>query len=352
MPKEGPSLLWLGTITLRYRRLILVVTAAMAAMAVVVTLLIREFTSTAMFVPDAPRVQQSSLGALAERFGMGGLVGGAQDPPEFYVALLTADDFLARLATGQYEFVQGVGGTEDTVRVRPLDLYGGGTGESGARVQAAVEALRDRIEAQVDPRSNVITVRVTARWGWLAERLNRRALELLNEFNLRQRRSRAAAERQFTEARLAAAQQELAEAEDYLEAFHRRNRSYGDSPVLLLEVARLQRRVELRQQVYVTLAQAYEQARIEEVRNTPVITVIDEPEGSAQRSHSLVLNAVLGLIAGLGAGVLVALFAEFATQHRRQHSDDYAEFERAARDALPTALTRRFGAAIRKGSGG
>jgi uncharacterized protein involved in exopolysaccharide biosynthesis len=40
---------------------------------------------------------------------------------------------------------------------------------------------------------------------------------------------------------------------------------------------RLVNNVTLRQQIYTSVAQAYEQARIDEVRDTPVITVVEAP---------------------------------------------------------------------------
>ena len=41
---------------------------------------------------------------------------------------------------------------------------------------------------------------------------------------------------------------------------------------------RLERQVSVRQELVTAMAQAYEQARVDEVRNAPVITVIDQPE--------------------------------------------------------------------------
>ena len=74
---------------------------------------------------------------------------------------------------------------------------------------------------------------------------------------------------------------ELAFAEDSLKAFMFENRQFSNSPQLVFEEDRLQRQVSMRQDLVSAIAQAYEQARIEEVRNLPVITVIDHPEPPA-----------------------------------------------------------------------
>jgi len=92
------------------------------------------------------------------------------------------------------------------------------------------------------------------------------------------RQSQAAAERGFTEERMAEAQEELRAAENELQRFLQNNRQFQNSPELVFQHDRLQRRVAMRQQVYTSLVQSYEQARIDEVPNTPVITVVEYAE--------------------------------------------------------------------------
>src|SRR2546428_650042 len=98
-------------------------------------------------------------------------------------------------------------------------------------------------------------------------------LALVNTFNLERRQSRAAQEKRFVETRRTEARDELQVAEDRLKSFLERNRDYRNSPQLVFDQERLAREVALRQQLLTSLSQAYEQARIDEVRDTPVITV-------------------------------------------------------------------------------
>jgi uncharacterized protein involved in exopolysaccharide biosynthesis len=124
----------------------------------------------------------------------------------------------------------------------------------------------------------------------------------------------------FTEERLAAAQAALQEAERDLEQFLERNRSYEQSPALRFEYSRLQRRLDLRQSVYVALAQAHEQASIEAVRNTPVITVLDHPVGSAEKAKSLFGMLFLGGALGAVGGVGLAFVREYLDNYRLTHA--------------------------------
>jgi uncharacterized protein involved in exopolysaccharide biosynthesis len=49
-----------------------------------------------------------------------------------------------------------------------------------------------------------------------------------------------------------------------------------DSPQLQLELERLMRDVEIQTQVFITLQQQYELARIEEVKETPSVIILDK----------------------------------------------------------------------------
>src|SRR2546430_10409083 len=87
---------------------------------------------------------------------------------------------------------------------------------------------------------------------------------------------------------------ELRRAEEAVKTFYERNRGWQQAPELVFEEARLRRQVNIGQEVYLTLKREYETARIEEVNDTPVITVIDtavppERRTSPQRALPVIL---------------------------------------------------------------
>ena len=87
--------------------------------------------------------------------------------------------------------------------------------------------------------------------------------------------------------------------------------------------------MDLRQQVFTTLAQSYEQARISEVRNTPVITVISAPEGSAARVRKPLPMALVGGLIGLLLALAVVSVQALIDRERRTNAEEYEGFKSA-----------------------
>ena len=75
---------------------------------------------------------------------------------------------------------------------------------------------------------------------------------------------------------------DLQEAENRLAGFLKVNRDYQNAPDLRFQYDRLNREVSIQQQLFVSLAQSFEQAKIDEVRDTPVISVVEAPEVPAR----------------------------------------------------------------------
>jgi uncharacterized protein involved in exopolysaccharide biosynthesis len=152
---------------------------------------------------------------------------------------------------------------------------------------------------------------VRTRWPsvslWLANRLVQR----VNQFNIETRRSQATAEREFVEARAVESERTLRDAEDRLQAFLQANRDIGGSPGLAFQRDRLQREVTRQNQLYTSWLQSREEARIREIRDTPVITVFENPRLAFQPvPRNLAMKVVLGGIAGAMLGVLFAFLAD------------------------------------------
>jgi uncharacterized protein involved in exopolysaccharide biosynthesis len=316
------TLVGLLNLTLRQRRLIVLCAAVTLVLGAGVRLLLpRTYTATSSFMPQSRRATPS-LSGLAAQFGLA-LPG--VDPgqsPAFYSDLVKTRPILSDVAAGRYE-VHTRSGLEtaalaDLLQVKVKDSL---------RREEVIARLRKIVAVDVALKTGVVELRVTTRYPALSAQLNRRILELLNAFNLQTRQSQAAQERRFTERRLGEVAVDLRQAEDKLQAFLQRNRDYRNSPQLNFEYERLAREVAMRQQVYTSLAQALEQARIEEVRDTPVITIVENPEAPVRPDpRGLAKTGLLALLAGAVIGVVAALGRESVTSGVAAQDRQWLEF--------------------------
>jgi len=335
-PRSGDeiSVLGLVIVLLRHRRLVVIVPIVAALLAVLVALVLpRSYRSTASLTPQSEEAQLSQLAGLASQFGISVPTGGTAESPQFYADLLRTRSLLTETAVTEYRFDPGGGGegvTGDLVEILGIEAD-----TRPVAIEEAVEDLReDVVRISTDLETGIVELSVTTRWPDLSRQIAERMLELVNRFNVETRNSRAAAEREFTRGQLAEAEAALREAEDGLAAFLQQNRRYDNSPELRFQFDRLQRGVDFRQQVFTSLAQSYEQARIDAVRDVPVVTIVEAPDRPAQpEPRGVMWKGMLGLFLGAVVGVALAFGREMLATSRRTDPDDYAEFARLRREA-------------------
>ena len=115
-------------------------------------------------------------------------------------------------------------------------------------------------------------------------------------------------EKIFISDRLLIVKNELESIELELKNFKERNRGYEDSPELFMIFSRLFREVETKKQLYITLQQQLELARIEEVKQTPILHILDyavppSRKSSPNRILFLAFSTIFGLISSSLASI-------------------------------------------------
>jgi uncharacterized protein involved in exopolysaccharide biosynthesis len=274
----------------------------------------RTYTSVASFMPQERR-QLSQLSGLAAQFGLAVPNGESGFSATVYSDLVKSDAVLGAISVARFP-------TSASDSAVLLDALGIPDGTQQLRRARAIRVLQGRVQASSNARTGVVTISATMTDPVVAKSVADRVITELVRFNVERRQTQASAERRFTERQLTEAKDSLAEAESRLRQFLKSNR--GDvrvSPDLSLDQDRLSRRVTMEQQIYTTLAQAYEQAKIEEVRDTPVITVLQPPEVPVlPNSRRVVVKTALGLFVGLLCAVVLVLF-RVTLQRRRQAGD-------------------------------
>lgn len=289
----------------------------------IVLMLGRRYTATVAFAPQGSSSGQ--LRGLAAQFGFD--IAGSQDAesPYFYVELVQTKDLLNRVVTRRY-----VAGDTSGDYATFLGLT---TVDSAVRSDKAIVGLAKRLGVSADRRTGIVTITVTERYPRLSLELASAVLDEIGRYNRESRQTRAGAERRFVEARLAAATKQLDASQDSLQTFLTQNREFRSSPELSFQYDRLNRSVTEHAGVVSSLAQNFEQARIDEVRDTPVISIVEPPELPARANgrgwiHAILLGLCGGLLVALG---IHATFGVIALV-KGTHPDEYQGWLEALRD--------------------
>jgi LPS O-antigen subunit length determinant protein (WzzB/FepE family) len=144
-------------------------------------------------------------------------------------------------------------------------------------------------------------------------------------------------QREFIETRVEDAQAELLGAEDQLQRFLEQNRQFQDSPQLQFEYERLQRQVAIKQQILTSLRRSYEEARIQEVNDTPVLTVIDaanipKEKSSPKRKVIVAVSLLMGGMIGLVVAFTKEYFGHVSSSDQAKHREFGELWSTMARD--------------------
>lgn len=327
---DGVSLVELTNLLLRRWRILVGIPVALLLVMLTISFIVAPtFTASTSLVPEGA-ASSSSIGQLAGLAGQFGISLGSNgsESPRFYADVVKSREILVDVLGRRYP-------TSPTHRatlgdsILLIDALQAEGKTPAKRLDDGIRILRDRITVGTDDQTGIVSISVDARDPMVATAVANQLVRDLNTFNLERRQSSARARRQFIEGRLANARQDLRGAEDSITDWLRRNRQYQSSPELQAEYQRLQRQVDIRQEVYLTLSRQYETARIEEVNSTPVITVIDSAAVPQRKSKpNRRLWAAGSVLAGGFVAIILAFALEFLDRAEQNSSGDLGELDR------------------------
>jgi uncharacterized protein involved in exopolysaccharide biosynthesis len=278
-------------------------------------------------LPDA-----GGLAAIAGRLS-GGALGGIRSL-QFYADLLVGPDILGAVLADSFPR------PEDPARRAPLidilEVHGDTPEERRLR---GVELLQERaVATSTNDRTGTITLEVSLRDPDLAVAVAERLYRHLEQFNFETRRSSASERREFAARELERARQELNAAESAMRAFLESNRGGLDIPRLDFRRQQLQRRIDLANDTYSRLALELQEASIDEVRDTPVFTLVQRPIAPIYREFPR--RTRMTLIGGILGGALAVLIIIVQVSTRSARALDPSGFDQlraAMRGRAPTS---------------
>ena len=241
------------------------------------------YRATATFTPSpsgGDRIRlDGALASLGSQFGID--LGTSRSPLRFYPRLITSNWFLENLAVTR---LRGDTSIFLLFTAHPPDTS---APDYPRLLEEVVTKLRKVVAVELDDRANIFNLSIELSSRTMADAAIEKAISLVTEFDTQVLRSQASESRRFIEARFDSARIALEAYEDSVTIFLVHNRTYEQSPLLQLQYQRLQRRVGLKQEVYTSLARNFEEERIQEVREAPVLTIVDPPHVGWRKSYPL-----------------------------------------------------------------
>ena len=332
--KDGTSLVDLATVLLKHWRATVGFPLSLGLLTAVASFGVRStYTATTTFVPEsAPQGRlPTELAGIATQFGFP-LGSEASRSPKFYAEVVKSRELMEHVLLSKYAESRPAIAVGDSVTLLQILAVVGP--DSAENLHRGIKKLDKLVSVRLDNLTNIVTLSVDAPYPALAASVANKFVDHLNAFNAQHRQSQARERRKFVEQRMVDVEHDLRDAEETLRSFYERNRSWQQSPQLTFEEGRLRRQLEIRQDVYLTLRRQYETARIEEVNDTPVITVIDPavPPKERSRPQRKVL-VILALFLGGVVGVFWAFSVEYVDHIRRHEPENYSRVAQVARQA-------------------
>jgi len=177
---------------------------------------------------------------------------------------------------------------------------------SGGDNHKAISTLINSISVREDISTGIWTLKVQASSMSLANSLNKLIIDELDSHQREHNNAIKSETRKFIEGRIESTEKELVEAEEMLKEFMESNRRIDNSPSLLLQKNRYQREVTVLIGVFTTLRQQHETAKIEEVKDSNYILIIDFP--MAPNSPSKPQKMFLIILTGFFSLIIIVIY--------------------------------------------
>lgn len=170
--------------------------------------------------------------------------------------------------------------------------------------------LLDMIKVNEDKKSGIFTINIVSDDPLFSYEINSRLIKSIDTHQKSHFKQKSFKTRLFIEKRISETKIELTKSENDLKSFMDSNRRIENSPTLLLEQQRLQRDVNVLTQVFTALKQQLESTKIEEVRDSDYVVIVDPPNIPLKTANANPFRVTL--FAALGSFFISLLFVTFS----------------------------------------
>jgi uncharacterized protein involved in exopolysaccharide biosynthesis len=275
--------------------------SAIAVISLLVLLLIVEpyYESSIVILPEFGS-KSTTLGGLSDLASLAGVNLGESTPTEIYENLLLSEAVLEPVILKKYR-TMNFDNLVSLIQYFEIEADNNIEPEQAERnifLKAYKNLVKGRIETSIERLTKILTVTVIMPESQLSAEVANAMVESLDNYIRYKRKTFASQQRFYIEKRIVQVKDSLTIAENHLRNFRSNNRIVEQSPALFLQQSRLMRNVEIQQAVFVELTKQLEIAKIDEIKETPVVNfreTAQEPVIKAGPPRALILAFIMFL---------------------------------------------------------
>lgn len=167
--------------------------------------------------------------------------------------------------------------------------------------EKAIKKFNDHVDVSEDRMTGLIRISTKFQDPYIAASVANFIGNQAELYIQKENSAQSTKEKEFIAERLLVVKNELERTELELKKFKERNRGYQDSPELSMIYSQVFREVEAKKEVYLTLQQQLELARIEEVKQSPILHILDHAVAPTKKSFPnrklfLIFSSFIGIV--------------------------------------------------------
>ena len=276
----------------------------------------RYYTSTAKIMSSKNNKNNSGAMGIAAQFGIN-LPLGQSNEIWVYPEILKSRAMARTILNRNFD-TKKFGSQKSLMQIktygkndRPTDMT--------IKESLAVDKFIKSIDIKEDRTTGIFSLSTSSFEPELAANIITALIQELDTHQKEHNKAIASKTRHFIDDRIITVEKDLRNAEESLRDFTISNRRIENSPLLLLEQERLSREVTVLTGVFTMLKQQLETAKIEEVKESNYVIIIDPPEipviaSGPNRRKMVIFSGFLGLF----FGVLIALLVNVFQEHQKR----------------------------------
>ena len=267
------------------------------------------FKSTSKIMSSSNAGSMSQAKGLAAQFGLE--IPSTQTEPKWVYPEILKSRTLARSMLKKKIETDVYGSNKTLLQILSEDLQKENIDKKYIEIKA-VNRFLDLIQISEDMKTNILTITISTNYPELSVEINNLLINELDSHQKLYNKEKTNETKIFIEERIISIEKELMAAEEKLKIFKDRNRRIENSPALQLGVHRLDREVTVLIGVFTTLKQQLETTKIEEVKDSDYVIIIDPPEIPIIPSNPSAMLFMF-LVFALGVILLISfsIFLEF-----------------------------------------